>query len=88
MRETKSFREKLILVFDNASIHKSPEVRDFLLKRGYTAITVPRYTPDFNPVEKLFALLKSRFVRSDLIPSELYRQVMTILLELKQETLQ
>jgi len=62
IRDGRSFKEKLILVFDNAPIHKSIEIRDFLAKRGYMAITVPRYTPDFNPVEKLFAVLKQRFV--------------------------
>ena len=65
LREEKTFREKLILAFDNAGIHKSKETKEFLAKRGYMAITVPRYTPDFNPVEKLFALLKNNFVRRD-----------------------
>ena len=62
VRGNRSFKEKLIVVFDNAPIHKSAETKDFLKKRGYMTITVPRYTPDFNPVEKLFALLKNRFV--------------------------
>jgi len=58
LREDKKFRESLILAFDNAGIHKSDETKEFLSKRGYTSITVPRYTPDMNPVEKLFAMLK------------------------------
>jgi len=51
------------------------------------AITVPRYTPDFNPVEKLFALLKMNFIRRAFETRCLCSQVAQVLLALDRELL-
>lgn len=47
-----------ILGLDNARIHKTREVLDFL--RGYPHIFLPPYSPDFNPIELFFNHLKKK----------------------------
>jgi transposase len=48
-----------VLLLDNASIHRSPAIvqlcRDFSIQLEY----LPPYSPDYNPIEKTFKVLKS-----------------------------
>jgi len=48
-----------IVVLDNLSSHKHPEVDALITAAGATLIFLPPYSPDFNPIEQLFAKLKS-----------------------------
>ncbi len=61
-----AYRKKLIVVFDNASIHTTEELSNFFRIRGIQAVTLPQYTPEWNPVEKVFSLVKTRIVRKNL----------------------
>ena len=54
----RSFWNRLIVVMDNASIHKTKEVKNFFTKRAIQCVTLPQYTPECNPIERVFALLK------------------------------
>ncbi len=47
-----------IVVWDNASFHKSDELKKLIEKRGATIKPLPRYSPDFNPIEMLWSKLK------------------------------
>jgi transposase len=47
------------VVIDNLSSHKSDEVRQVIEAVGAKVRFLPRYSPDFNPIEKVFAKLKS-----------------------------
>ncbi len=47
-----------IVVLDNASIHKSQKTRDLIEKRGCKLIFLPPYSPDLNPIEQYWAVLK------------------------------
>jgi transposase len=60
------FKKNLIIVFDNASIHKEEHIVRLLKQKGLMAITTPAYTPEMNPIERYFRLLKSLYGRSDL----------------------
>ena len=62
-----SYRKKLIICFDNASIHLTDEIYTFFRVRGLQVVTLPQYTPEWNPVEKVFSLVKTRLVRSNLV---------------------
>jgi transposase len=57
----KTTHKKILLIWDNASWHKSQEVKDFLNteegKRLWVAQTPP-YSPEFNPDELVWANLK------------------------------
>lgn len=46
---------------DNASIHLGGELKDLCADYGVRIIYLPRYSPDFNPIEKGFNLIKMRF---------------------------
>lgn len=57
----KTTHKKILLIWDNASWHKSQEVKDFLNsvegKRLWVA-QIPPYSPEFNPDELVWANLK------------------------------
>lgn len=57
----KTTERKIMIIWDNATWHKSQEVKDFLTseegKRLWVANT-PAYSPEFNPSELIWANLK------------------------------
>ena len=48
-----------IVILDNLSSHKVAGVKQAIAAAGATLIYLPPYTPDLNPIEKLFAKLKA-----------------------------
>src|SRR5713101_2721087 len=44
---------------DNVSTHKVDGVEEAIAARGARAVFLPAYSPDLNPIEQLFARLKS-----------------------------
>ena len=48
-----------IVVLDNLSAHKVPGVRETIEAAGARLLYLPPYSPDFNPIEQLFAKLKT-----------------------------
>jgi len=48
-----------IVILDNLSSHKVAAVREAIPATGATLRYLPPYSPDFNPIEKLFAKLKA-----------------------------
>ena len=52
-----------IVVMDNLSSHKSERARVLIESRGASLVFLPPYSPDFNPIEMIFAKIKQR-VRS------------------------
>jgi transposase len=48
-----------IVVMDNLSVHKVPGVRQAIEAAGAKLFYLPPYSPDFNPIEQLFAKLKT-----------------------------
>jgi putative transposase len=47
-----------IVIMDNLGSHKSDAVRKAIRKAGAKLIFLPKYSPDLNPIEQLFAKLK------------------------------
>jgi putative transposase len=47
-----------IVIMDNLGSHKSKAVRDAIRNAGAKLLFLPKYSPDMNPIEKLFAKLK------------------------------
>ena len=54
-----SLRPGQIVLMDNLSIHKGPEVRRLIETRGCTLLFLPAYSPDLTPIEKAFSKLKA-----------------------------
>jgi transposase len=49
-----------ILVMDNLRPHRATEVRDLLDRAGMGLLYLPRYSPEFNPIEPAWAKVKER----------------------------
>ena len=47
-----------LVIADNLSSHKGPAVRKAIRDAGAKLILLPKYSPDLNPIEQLFAKLK------------------------------
>lgn len=48
-----------IVVMDNLGSHKVAGVREAIAARGATLLYLPPYSPDLNPIEQVFAKLKT-----------------------------
>jgi len=48
-----------LVIMDNLSAHKGEEVRKAIEAVGAKRILLPPYSPDFNPIEQVFAKLKA-----------------------------
>ena len=49
-----------ILVMDNLRAHHATEVREMLAQAGIGLLYLPRYSPEFNPIEQAWAKVKER----------------------------
>ena len=47
-----------IVLLDNLTAHKATAVRDLIARRGASVKFLPPYSPDFNPIEPVWALVK------------------------------
>ena len=52
-----------VVLLDNASIHKTNTAMDVMIERGLTPCFLPPYTPEFQPIEHAFSVLKNAFRR-------------------------
>jgi len=52
-----------VVVLDNLTVHKQPDVRIAIEQAGASLRFLPPYSPDFNPIELAFAKLKA-FLRA------------------------
>lgn len=53
-----SLRPGKVVVMDNLSLHKNPEVLRYLERRLCRVVFVPPYSPDTNPIEMAFSKIK------------------------------
>ena len=52
--------ENSVIVMDNASFHKSSETKEIIESNGRRILFLPPYSPDLNPIEKFWAVMKSK----------------------------
>lgn len=64
--EYRMFLSKLVLVMDNASVHKTELVSKFFEKSGIVAVTLPQYSPQMNPIERFFRAVKRKVANANL----------------------
>lgn len=53
-------KEPSVIIMDNAAFHKKEEMAGILEQYGHEILPLPPYSPDFNPIEQSFAILKKR----------------------------
>lgn len=49
-----------LVIMDNAPFHNKTAIAKLLETHGHTLMPLPTYSPDFNPIEQSFAILKRR----------------------------
>ena len=54
-----------IVVLDNLGSHKGSEVRKAIRAAGARLLFLPAYSPDLNPIEPVFAKIKTLFRKQD-----------------------
>lgn len=47
-----------VVILDNCSVHHAKLVSETLIKCGITVLFLPPYSPDFNPIELMWAYVK------------------------------
>ena len=52
------------LVMDNAPIHTHEAIDNLVTSRGYRCIYLPPYSPELNPIEQFWAIVKNSVKRS------------------------
>ena len=48
-----------LVVMDNLSAHKTPTVRELIEAKGAQVAFLPAYSPDLNPIEKMWSKVKA-----------------------------
>jgi transposase len=54
-----SLRPGDVVIFDNLSAHKDAQATNLILTAGATVLPLPAYSPDLNPIEKLWSKVKA-----------------------------
>ena len=52
---------EVCLVMDNARIHHATSATQYLAENGIDHVYLPPYSPDLNPIENVFGVLKARY---------------------------
>ena len=62
--EFKAWQRRTVLIFDNARIHLTARAKSTVNQLALTALTLPAYSPELNPIEHVFSLAKRAIVKS------------------------
>jgi transposase len=62
----KELRPNSLVIMDNAPFHNKTDIANALEEHGHTLLPLPKYSPDLNPIEQAFAVLKKRRIYSSL----------------------
>ena len=60
-----TLRPRDIVVLDNLGSHKSEAVRQAIRGAGASRVFLPPYSPDLNPIEQVFAKIKTLLRKAD-----------------------
>jgi len=81
----------IVIILDNAAIHTTQKVRDFITESGHQVLFNAPYSPALNPIELLFGVWKKR-ARDGIRPcandEEFLRQLQNIFAETTPEEAQ
>ncbi len=88
----KSKRGKYRPIFqqDNAPCHKAKITMDFLKKSDIEVLYWPPYSPDINPIENIWALIKKKIIKENFVinnQKDLVLSVEKLFYDIDDETL-
>ena len=77
----KELAENSTIIMDNATFHKTALTRQLIEEAGHSLLFLPPYSPDFNPIENEFAIMKRRrqFLPADTTIDEVVRSYVNYL---------
>ena len=55
--------KRFVIIWDNASLHTSKEVKEFIANTGVIICTITPYSPCLNPAERLILYIKKKTTR-------------------------
>ncbi|MEM9424437.1 MAG: transposase [Spirochaetota bacterium] len=55
-----SIPDRCLIIMDNASFHRTSKVKEVFDKSSHILKYLPPYSPDLNPIEKIFGVLKKQ----------------------------
>lgn len=53
-----SLTEKSLIIMDNARFHRISVLKDIVEQKGHKVLPLPPYSPELNPIEKIWANIK------------------------------
>jgi transposase len=54
----KELKPNSLIIMDNAPVHNKTYLNALFQQHGHTLMPLPKYSPDFNPIEQSFAIIK------------------------------
>ncbi|MBS0643342.1 MAG: transposase [Proteobacteria bacterium] len=60
-----TLRQGDVVIMDNLSSHKGPAIRAAIRAAGALLLFRPAYSPDLNPIEQVFAKIKTLLRKAD-----------------------
>lgn len=73
-------------LIDNASWHKTKKVQEYCEKNNITLLFLPPYSPEFNPIERVWSFLKSKVKNIYFSTAKKFRDYVTTLFKNINET--
>ena len=60
LRDIEKLKKSVLLVMDNARFHRKRILEKIIKETGHCLLFLPPYSPDLNPIEKVWASLKKK----------------------------
>jgi len=57
----KELHKPSVIVMDNAPFHPKAKIKELLERHGHKLLCLPKYSPDFNPIENTFSAMKTNW---------------------------
>ncbi len=70
-----------VVIMDNLSAHKSPRITKSIEERGAQVLYLPPYSPDLNPIEKMWSKIKAILRKIEARTSQQLEEAIKIALE-------
>lgn len=70
---TKKIKNKYILM-DNINFHKSKNIIEIIKKSNNEILFIPPYSPEFNPIEKVFSVFKA-YINKNINPTTKFKNI-------------